>query len=174
MGNFSMSELTGAIFSSDRRYRYALWRVWDINGPRVAFIMLNPSIADEVKDDPTQRRCRRFSKDWGFGGYTVGNLFAYVSTDPKALNIISDPIGPENNLHLWQIYQSHDLTIVAWGKWGYLLGRGNEVMRMLQGFEDSKGNLKGLWCLGQNLDGTPKHPLYLKASTQPKLLEMEA
>ena len=167
-----MPELTGAIFSSDRRYRYVLWRVWNVNKPKIAFIMLNPSIADEVRDDPTQRRCRRFAKDWGFGGYTVGNLFAYVSTDPKKLKTITDPIGPDNNIHLTKIRNTHDLTVVAWGKWGYLLNRGNEVTQMLLGFEDSKGNLKGLWCMGQNLDGTPKHPLYLKANTHPKLLEM--
>ena len=52
-----------AKFSKDRIYRYALWRIWDDTLPKLLFIGLNPSTADETNDDPTMRRCIRFSKD---------------------------------------------------------------------------------------------------------------
>jgi hypothetical protein len=37
----------------------------------VAFIGLNPSTADEAKDDPTVRRCLRFAFDWGFALFSI-------------------------------------------------------------------------------------------------------
>ena len=161
-------ELKGAIFSEDRRFRYSLWRVWNRKGPQVLFICLNPSIADEVIDDPTQRRCRRFAQDWGYGGYIVGNIFAYVSTDPKQLKSVKDPIGPENNAYLLKMHKDSDLTIVAWGNWGELEGRGNEVYEMLSK-ETGISGLKLLECLGVNRNGSPRHPLYLRADTKPSL-----
>jgi len=59
-----------AIFSPCREYRYSLWRKWgglfapDYKG-YVMFIGLNPSTADENRDDPTIRRCIAFTKAWG-------------------------------------------------------------------------------------------------------------
>ena len=50
------------IFSECRQYRYTLWREWDLlNSNYAMFIGLNPSTADEWKDDPTIRRCIDFS-----------------------------------------------------------------------------------------------------------------
>jgi hypothetical protein len=46
---------TGARFSADRLYRYALWRVWDADRGLCNFLMLNPSTADETIDDPPWR-----------------------------------------------------------------------------------------------------------------------
>ena len=64
------------------------------------FIGLNPSTADEIQDDPTIRRCIRYAKDWNYGGYIMGNIFAYRSTDPKKLLHIDDPIGRKNDYWL--------------------------------------------------------------------------
>lgn len=146
----------GATFSQDRRYRYALWRAWRPSEPRVLFVMLNPSIADEVRDDPTQRRCRRFALDWGFGGYSVGNLFALVSTDPRALRAAGDPVGPGNDDALMRLHAEHDLTVAAWGAGGRFRGRGKAVGEMLS-------RTGSLACIGVCKDGSPRHPLYLRA-----------
>ena len=88
---------TGARFSVDRRYRYALWRVWDRSRGVCNFLLLNPSIADEVTNDPTSERCERRARRWGFGGLIVTNLFALCATDPAGLRRVADPIGPEND-----------------------------------------------------------------------------
>ena len=48
-----------ARYSDCETYRYDLTRVWDSRGKRVAFIMLNPSTATEVQNDPTVERCER-------------------------------------------------------------------------------------------------------------------
>ena len=51
-----------AKISSDGKYRYSLVREWDKEKPKVLFIGLNPSTADEKTDDPTIRRCIGFAK----------------------------------------------------------------------------------------------------------------
>jgi hypothetical protein len=73
-----------ALLSPCGTFRYRLGRRWS-DGPTVAFVLLNPSTADEVVDDPTVRRCIRFSERDGYGGLEVVNLYAYVATDPADL-----------------------------------------------------------------------------------------
>ena len=60
-------------------YRYLLWREWNAKLPRLLWILLNPSTADERVDDPTLRRVLGFSRSYGFGGLEVVNLFALRS-----------------------------------------------------------------------------------------------
>lgn len=70
---------TGARLSIDRRYRYALWRVWGHDENLYNFLLLNPSSADEATNDPTIERCERRARrwpsgrpgTWGFGGLIV-------------------------------------------------------------------------------------------------------
>ena len=50
------------LWSPDRAYRYFLRRPSLLDLPPIAFLLLNPSTADEIHDDPTIRRCR------GYGG----------------------------------------------------------------------------------------------------------
>ncbi len=88
-----------ATFSHCKAYRYVLYKsASDTETPSVLWIMLNPSTADQNRDDPTVRKCQGFSRKWGFQAVTVVNLFAFRSTDPKGicLSVNSDPIGPDN------------------------------------------------------------------------------
>ena len=50
-----------ALFSRDRRFRYRLGRRWG-DGAAVCFVLLNPSTADETREDPTVRRCIGFAE----------------------------------------------------------------------------------------------------------------
>lgn len=90
----SLFEQSGAAFSPCRRYRYRLWRTWGDAAPAV-FVMLNPSTADEIENDPTVERCERRARAMGFGGLRVANIFSLRSTDPTALYTSDDPVGPE-------------------------------------------------------------------------------
>ena len=146
-----------AFFSKDRKHRYALWRVWNNKLPKVLFIGLNPSTADEVKDDPTIRRCINYAKDWGYGGYIMGNIFAYRSTDPKNLKITNNPIGIDNNSWLIKLHSEASLTIGAWGNHGKYLDRGREVINLID----------DLYCLKVTKEGHPSHPLYLPGNLKP-------
>lgn len=145
-----------ASFSEDRRYRFTLYRRWDKLGREILFICLNPSTADEAKDDPTVRRCINFAKDWGYRGVWIGNIFALRSTDPSELYKAWEPVGSANNLALRTMVERCDKVVYAWGNHGEHRDRGREVADML-----------GIaWCFGVNKKGEPRHPLYLKRDAQ--------
>lgn len=149
-----------AEFSEDRVYRYSLSRAW--GEPRVLFIGLNPSTADETEDDPTIRRCVNFARAWGYDGMVMANLFAYRATDPKVMLAADDPVGPENDERLRDLHSRCCLTVACWGAGGAHRGRDREVIDML-GYLD-------IWCLGFTKAGHPRHPLYLRKDTMPVLL----
>lgn len=71
------------IFSPCREYRYTLYREWMPGDKVVQFIGLNPSTADEVKNDPTVTRCINYAKAWGYTGMYMTNIFAFRETDPN-------------------------------------------------------------------------------------------
>ncbi len=148
-----------ARFSDCRRYRYTLWRTWSGNPGYVMFVGLNPSTADEVRDDPTVRRCIGFAKSWGFGAMCMTNLFAFRATKPEAMKAAKDPVGPENDRHLRRVARKASLVVAAWGVHGTYLGREAVV----------RGKLPRLHCLGLTRDGLPKHPLYLPRGLKPAL-----
>ena len=145
-----------ALLSADNIYRYQLSRIWDEEKPKILFIMLNPSTADEFVEDPTIRRVVNYAKDWGYGGVYVGNLYAFRSTDPKGLKCIADPIGPENINHIQTLISLVDKVIYAWGN------------------EQKEPNwLKKIvetpYCIEISKKGIPKHPLYLKKCLIPQI-----
>ncbi len=143
-----------AIFDPTGTYRYTLWRGWS-DAPRLAFVLLNPSTADGLYNDPTIRRCMRLAQGWGFGSVEVVNLFAYRSPHPKMLTQVPDPVGPENDRYLLAAVKQAEQVIVAWGNWGCLFERDRAVLRLLAGRSP-------LFCLGNNRSGQPRHPLYVR------------
>lgn len=149
----------GAVIDLMELYRYSLWREWDANAPRVAFVMLNPSRADATTDDPTIRRCISFAQSWGYGSLEVVNLFAYRASKPAELKKAIDPIGSENDYYLEKAIKSADKIIVAWGNYGNFRNRCREVFDLLTSFDK-------LYCLGITKRGYPRHPLYVKTNAK--------
>ena len=145
-----------ALLSADNIYRYQLSRIWDEEKPKILFIMLNPSTADEFVEDPTIRRVVNYAKDWGYGGVYVGNLYAFRSTDPKGLKCIADPIGPENINHIQTLISLVDKVIYAWG---------NEQKEP----DWLKKIVETPYCIEISKKGIPKHPLYLKKCLIPQI-----
>lgn len=163
---------TGAIFSDCEIYRYLLWRVWDDSLPRALLLMMNPSTADEVANDPTvERQIRRVLMwpDIGFpfrvGGLEVANAFAYRETDSDKLAGLHasgfDLVGPENDTMILDAARRAAVVVCGWGAPGGLGGRDKAVLRMLRGVGVKP------YALHINQDGTPKHPLYVKYKTIP-------
>lgn len=151
-----------AVYSPCERYRYSLSRTWNPAGPKVLFVMLNPSTATEVQNDPTVERCERRSRHLGFGGFRVTNIFAWRATDPRDMKAASDPIGPDNDQILLDGAKWADQVIAAWGVHGAHLQRGQAVAEQLQ------NSTTQLFHLGLSKAGHPKHPLYLPYSQQPQ------
>ncbi|HQR19741.1 MAG TPA: DUF1643 domain-containing protein [Burkholderiaceae bacterium] len=136
-------------------YRYALWRKW-ASGPQVLFVMLNPSTANATQDDPTIRRCIGFARSWGFGSLAVGNLFAFRCTDPSQLQTARDPVGPENDRWLKRLRNEASLCVAAWGNEGSRSGRSITARALIEPTH----------ALGLTTFGAPRHPLYVRATTQ--------
>jgi hypothetical protein len=144
-----------AIISSCGNYRYRLWRG---NGPTLHFVMLNPSTADATVDDPTIRRCLSFAAREGCSGLQVTNLFAFRSPSPRVMFEAPDPVGPENDRHLSEMSARASVCgekiVCAWGRHAPR-ARVEKVLSILHTANPA------LWCLGKNLNGSPKHPLYV-------------
>ena len=150
--------IKSATLSDCRTYRYSLSRTWDNSKAYVLFIGLNPSTADENKDDPTIRRCIDYAKSWGFGGLKMVNLFAYRATLPSDLKKADFPIGVDNDKHIKELSSSASITIVAWSNDGSYLNRDKEVLELI----------KNPMCLNINKPRQPSHPLYQKKDLKPK------
>ncbi len=154
-----------AVYSDCERYRYALTRVWDATGPRAVFVMLNPSTATEVQNDPTVERCERRARALGFGAFRVLNIFAWRATDPRDMRAVADPVGPLNDAAIRESVAWADTVICAWGTHGAHRGRGPQVEAML------RDTGVPLHHLGLSKAGHPKHPLYIGYEVQPVLWE---
>jgi len=157
-----MTTISSAEFSPDRVHRYELWRTWDKSKGIAMFIGLNPSTADEIKNDPTVTRCINYAKKWGYGGMIMSNIFAYRATDPKIMKGATDPVGPDNDEWLVKSSKEASLIVAAWGNHGEFMERGTAVMNLFDGTE--------LHCLSLNKTGHPKHPLYCSSSLKPTLI----
>ena len=120
----------GAEFSDCRKYRYALWRIWDRTKPLVMFVGLNPSTANEVDADPTIRSVGRIAKHNGYGGFYMMNCFPYVSTDPEQLRDFGNTAT--NDHWLYKVAAMSKDVVFAWGSFAVVreLGRDIEITGM--------------------------------------------
>ena len=162
--------MSGACFSKDRRFRYALWRRWD-NGSTIAFLLLNPSIADENKLDNTLRRCQGTAHDLGYAGFEVANIFPLVSTDRSQVIKTDDRDG--------ELGKNHEHIEEMLGRCGELvLGFGHEISKpglryvvkdLRELFERlGKKGMPTPKALKVTEQGLPQHPLYLPKGLIPK------
>lgn len=151
-----------AIYSDCECYRYSLTRIWDPKGQRALFVMLNPSTATEVQNDPTVERCERRARALGFGAFQVTNIFAWRDTDPRKMRAATDPVGPQNDTTILDGVAWADQIIAAWGAHGAHLDRGARVESLL------RATGKGAHHLGLTKHGHPKHPLYIAYARQPE------
>jgi hypothetical protein len=151
-----------AVFSPCGSYRYRLERRWDLERPLCVWIMLNPSLGDAWRMDPTLWRVYHFSQGYGAGGFLVVNLYAYVSPSPHDLVTVArahlDPEGPDNREHLrsalLQCTAPGVHAVAAWGNVAHGSPAASAFLRLaaLRGVE--------LSCLGLTRSGAPRHPLH--------------
>ncbi len=171
-----------AVLSADQKYRYLLGRcweelsadeeallgtgsTWEVHATPTIFVMLNPSTADALTDDPTIRRCIGFARKSGRTRLVVANLFAWRATDPKALTKTPDPVGPQNQEAIrWAVNLFGD-AVAAWGRFPSKRVRNLAIRSM--------GTAKmrtTLHCYGKTKDGEPRHPLMLPYDTERTML----
>jgi hypothetical protein len=121
------------------------------------FVGLNPSTATADDDDPTVRREVNFARRDGFDCYLKGNLYAYRSPTPVALEDVDDPVGPYNRQALERMVGRAEVVVAAWGT--------SRLSRQARDIAHWIGSLDKTRCLGFTKDGSPKHPLYVSKTT---------
>ena len=151
-----------AVIDETGAYRYSLSRKW-ADGDLITWIMLNPSTADALVDDPTIRRCIGFSKGWGYGALRVVNLYAYRATKPEALKAVTDPIGPEHAIHFMDALHASAMVVAAWGACKH--AKIDHVKHLLTNTV--------IHCLDTTANGSPKHPLYVGGLTLPSIYTLK-
>lgn len=154
-----------AVLSDCQRYRYTLTRsrtpIRHDTPPGALFVMLNPSTADANIDDPTIRRCMRFTERIGQSHLQVVNLFAWRATNPREVagNAGRDRTGdPQNAQVVLRAAQRAATVIVAWGASAPHYRVRYVVERCLR----IHGKGPRLYCLGTTKSGAPRHPLYVR------------
>lgn len=144
------------------RYRWTLTRLWGPRVPGVVWIMLNPSTADGLMDDPTIRRCMKFTQRFGYDGLVVVNLLPRRTPNPDDLvEYVSEDEAARDENATWVRRACHQsaIKIAAWGSLRGIVGEtANEVGRIIS--EEWEYELH---CLGTTKDGSPRHPLYVRA-----------
>jgi hypothetical protein len=103
---------------------------------------------------------------WGFNGFIMTNVFAFVSTRPKGLYAAEEPVGPENDRFILHAIRETGVVIAAWGEIGRYQNRCEAVWKMIAEFQPL--------CLRVTKDGLPGHPLYVPTETMPVRYEPPA
>lgn len=158
------------------RYRYALRRTWrallaapgaELAPAAVAtaapdlWVLLNPSTADGVRDDPTVRRCVGFSDRAGAPGLVLVNPFAWRATSPgdlwRAAAAGIDIVGPRNDEVIAEAARTARRVIVGWGSNAADHG-GSRWARVFDLLRAARPD-RQVWAYGVTKDGHPRHPL---------------
>ena len=147
--------IKSAILSKNRKHRYLLSRIWDLNNENILFIMLNPSSADEDIDDATTTKVISFSKKWGYGGLHICNLYTYRTSSPKKLFSVPKNKRGSNKNEIKKYAKKCSKIVYAWGNKEKVPPWLNQMVPNPSFIELSK-------------EGVPKHPLYLKSNLKLK------
>lgn len=149
-----------ATFSEDGSKRFELIRDWTDTliptGLNTAlWLMLNPSKAGKIKDDPTVKKVVGFSQRWGFNTAVVVNLIPDIATDPWDLPHWHG-IDLENAEYIKKWASVADMTILAYGT----VPKAFAGRIALPGHIYSAKRLVGsdLYCIDLTSDGSPRHP----------------
>ena len=152
-----------AVFSECGRKRFRLERDLGREGPTVAMLGVNPSMAGAEANDATIRKDIGFGERLGWGRLIKGNLFALVSTDIKGLRVLTTGRDIENDAHLEQIMRDADIVVACWGPPEKVPAHlRNRWLRVVQIAAEIG---KPLHCIGTTSGGHPRHPLMTPYST---------
>lgn len=139
--------IRSAQFSPCGKYRYTLTRIFDSPGPLCMCIGLNPSRANDEKNDNTIDILTNALPWHGYGGFYMANLYALITPHPEELFSVPDAIG-DNELWIETTAAKCKDVIFCWGAFKNIEYR---AKKMIERFP-------GALCFGHNANGSPWHP----------------
>src|SRR5690606_20946487 len=151
------------VMSPDGRYRQIMRRWLGEVFPEnyILFIGMNSSTADATVDDPTCAREWTFARREVLSGMVKCNVGDYRATDPKMLvapGVVA--VSPANIPAIRDAARGAGRVVLCHGKLNKALAPAGRAL-----VEALRSDGIELWCFGTNADGSPKHPLYLRADT---------
>lgn len=164
-----------AVFARERTVRCELRRWWVEYPSRwAAWLMLNPSIANDLKDDPTMLRVIHFTRNWGYDGCIVVNLYPFVSSAPAEMWARADwdNNGPDwyarddmqanlQDIGCISRTPTTSIRIVAFGAQPVLKDQAwlEQCLEQFHQPSEPCGVVDPLYCLGTTKNGQPLHPM---------------
>ncbi len=116
------------IYSLDgnKKYRYLLERIWNLDLPVLMFVMSHASRATVVDNNgdravsTCENRARNhhtdFNRNQPFGGVCVTNIFAFMQTEQNPLLGEANPVHTENYDIIEEYARRQNVVVVcAWG-----------------------------------------------------------
>lgn len=155
----------GAKFSKDLKHRLVLWRIWNRSKGIVLYVGVNPSTADAKVDDATIRRLNHFTRQEGYGGFYIINLYTRITPHYEQLKSFKKINSSVSNYYIEKYARKSNLVCLMYGRRGHDTARYEEVLALL----DLTCNSKPIMCFGYNANGTPVHPLMIANKTRFKL-----
>jgi hypothetical protein len=153
-----------AVISPDRLYRMQLGRCIDSWQPGMSFIawvLNNPSTADEEQDDPTVRRLWQYTLDWRYAAMVVVNTNPFRSTDPKLATVPPEHVLSTNDAWLVNAIAYAAKVICGWGDKAH--------KDLAQRAVNTMHPLGPIYSMRVTKAGNPQHPLYLPGDLEPQL-----
>lgn len=177
--------LVGRWSAGNAHYRWTLTRAFEgplaltppaptseVRARFLPWLMLNPSDADHLREDPTLRRVMLFSWCWGFAGCLLLNVYPYRTPSPAALARIVvgwDERGAwdvrdtiwENHSRVKAELKPYDAVMVAWGSQSGRLGQETDAWanNLFEEIDNERDEPIRRWCLGRTKSGDPIHPM---------------
>lgn len=156
--------------STGNRHRYSLLTIWDESKPVLGGLFCNPSQANAVVTDNTDKLFRRRASLLGYGGTWIANMFAIIGTDPGCIKRVplQHAIGHHNDDAILGMALGCRDVLCAWGNHANINHRPQCVLAMLreantESIRANKGIAIRLFYLAMTKQGQPGHPLYLKS-----------
>lgn len=163
----TISNKTLCFLSPCGNHRYFLRRILKRNAElpfRIAFIGVNPSRADQVAVDLTDKKWCVFGQMNGATEVVYGNLFTFRSPYVSVLSTWVEVNGPNADMWLRDIIETSDIVVPCWGsrdkipkELHYRIG---EVLGMIRSI---RAPVK---IFGLTKSGDPKHVGRLPYSTK--------
>ena len=155
----------------DARYRYTLWRRTSIAQPMAAFILKNPSTADQAKNDPSALNCSRSAAKVGLGAELV-NIYPWRGDILSLLAAGDAREGDyERNIeHIRQAIRRAKMVVLGFGDFdGPLRALRPDVTRIRDLIEQERqhGYARELFALRITATGAPWHPARLGGAPVP-------
>jgi len=79
------------------------------------YVLLNPSTADENKEDPTLRRLIQFTMSNDYGGFYLANVYSLIATSPKEVYQSEKRNHPDHKKRVNSVFSKITTVVYAWG-----------------------------------------------------------